>query len=148
MSTPAIITTDQLRSTAQALEKEAKRLKGLADKMDAAAHHHEQIPKQRQALKKRGDKIAAAADYRKSQIAKAIVATGPHPATIPAETLTHYAEKAIADETARIAAARDREALRLARRGYTNAEIADQLNVSTKTISRAITAQFRTPKRA
>lgn len=62
---------------------------------------------------------------------------------IPVETVALWQERARRGGTAQERAARNREVLRLAARGWTNAKLARRFGLSERTITRIVSGQFR-----
>lgn len=144
-STPYPVTTAELRQIAESLEKQAQTLRRKADQIEQSVGRKEQSAELFSRLDRLGQEHAAALGWDEKKLDSADLASA-RAHNVPPETVAFYTRRAIRAKAAGDRAARDREILRLARLGHTNSEISSRVGVSTRTISKAITAAFRTPK--
>jgi DNA-binding NarL/FixJ family response regulator len=140
MSTPL----RHLKSVEQSLEKQLKSIRHEIARLEKDTGREKAVKDHFKRLRSAGRKLAKAAQYDKAKLSDCVNSVSL-PRDIPTATIIHHAKQACDTQAAHNRALRNREVIRLAKRGHTNTEIADQLKISTRTISRVITAAFRTP---
>jgi DNA-binding NarL/FixJ family response regulator len=140
MSTPL----KHLKQIQQALETQLITVRKDIERIELDQGREMAVKDHFRRLKSVGREVAKAAGYDKSKLSDA-AKTVDLPADISTATAIHHAKATCDTQAAHQKALRNREIIRLARRGYTNGEIANQLHVSKRTITRVITAEIRTP---
>ena len=143
-STPIPLTVIDLEKLAQSLETQAETIRGQIRSIRKYCDLKKTTANRFAALDMIGHDVAKAANWQINQIDSVISAT-PNLLGYPRDTIAYHARAAIKARAERDRLARDREIVRLARRGLTNAEIAQQIGISARTVTAAITAAFRTP---
>lgn len=141
-STPAVLTTIDLENVAKALEKQALELRKQAAKLDNQLTRDQANKKLVATLTGYGKAAAKAHNWRKTGLDSAFCATFFPPHT-PIETAIHYTRLGCDAERHRIKSQRDRDAMRRARLGETNAAIGKALGISSRTVSKIISEGLR-----
>jgi DNA-binding NarL/FixJ family response regulator len=136
------ISTNEMRGIAHALEIQAKSIRQRADNIDKSSMANMIGKSHLHALEKLGKAMANAAQHDKKRLECCAYAIAYEFNTSP-ETAIMWGKSEIDAHTARKRAARDREFVRLASLGHTNSEIAKTAQVSTRTVSKAISDSFR-----
>ncbi|MGH1445579.1 MAG: LuxR C-terminal-related transcriptional regulator [Cognatishimia sp.] len=138
LSTPLL----HLKQTKQALENALKTIEGQIKSIEGDEQRKIEVKSHMTRLKSIGREIAKAANYDISEIPTVLTSTNIAKDILP-ETAIFHAKHACKTNTAYQRAIRNRQILRLARAGKTNGDIALELDISTRTITRVISADFR-----
>ena len=151
MSTGSYYGKRELLDTIETLEKTAQELRRKLEAVEKRARFAQDFAADQARFRQAGfDALALVNDGYDQAIACARAAA-KHGLTFPwaPDTVAHHMKTAKAANHEQARAERNRRILQMARKGWTNAEIADQIGCSTRTVSRAIAAAFRqgTPAR-
>jgi len=133
------LTISDLNTLAETLEKQAQNIRRQVAQIEQTAARKKSTKRDFAAIDHYAERAAKVANWDKKQLDSADFATGP----APRETVIYHARRLIDQAQDRARLDRDRKALDMARKGYSNSEIAARLGCSEKTVSKAITNAFR-----